>query len=140
MRGEKIPTLFIDNNKLTTLMGTEKIDPQTNKPAESPKLRQARLLNACVFTNLSGWFIISGITWRYNAQVTNGMTAWTTELILTRREWPRPGYINVTTTEKDILDINVSAGTHVDSKQVGISNPQSPKKESEKTTEKDKVD
>ena len=68
------------------------------------------------------------------------MTAWSTELILTRREWPRPGYINVTTTEKDILDINVSAGTHVDSKQVGISNPQSPKKESEKTTEKDKVD
>ena len=140
MRGEKIPTLFIDNNKLTTLMGTEKIDPQTNKPAESPKLRQARLLNACVFTNLSGWFIISGITWRYNAQVTNGMTAWTTELILTRREWPRPGYINVTTTEKDILDINVSAGTHVDSKQVGISNPQSTKKESNKSEEKDKVD
>ena len=140
MRGEKIPTLFLDNNKLTTLMGTEKIDPQTNKPAESPKLRQARLLNACVFTNLSGWFIISGITWRYNAQVTNGMTAWSTELILTRREWPRPGYINVTATEKDILDINVSAGTHVDSKQVGISNPQSTKKESEKNTEKDKVD
>jgi hypothetical protein len=27
MRGEKIPTLFLDNNKLTTLMGTEKIDP-----------------------------------------------------------------------------------------------------------------
>lgn len=140
MRGEKIPTLFLDNNKLTTLMGTEKIDPLTDKPAESPKLRQSRLLNACVFTNLSGWFIISGITWRYNAQVTNGMTAWTTELILTRREWPRPGYINVTTTEKDILDINISNGTHVDSKQVGISNPQATKNESDKTTEKDKVE
>lgn len=140
MRGEKIPTLFLDNNKLTTLMGTEKIDPQTDKPAESPKLRQSRLLNACVFTNLSGWFIISGITWRYNAQVTNGMTAWTTELILTRREWPRPGYINVTTSEKDILDINISNGTHVDSKQVGISNPQATKSENDKTTEKDKVE
>jgi len=42
----------------------------------------------------TGWFIIKDIKWIYDvASKSNHGTCWRTELTLTRREWPIPGYI-----------------------------------------------
>ena len=41
----------------------------------------------------SGWFIIQNIKWIYDRDNPQRGTQWQTELTLTRREWPIPGYI-----------------------------------------------
>ena len=64
MRGEKIPTLFLDNNKLTSLLSTNPVtfDPSTGKEVRvDENTLHARFLNTCTYTTLSGWFIIKSI-------------------------------------------------------------------------------
>jgi hypothetical protein len=41
----------------------------------------------------SGWFIIQKIRWIYDKDNPRVGTQWRTELTLTRREWPIPGYV-----------------------------------------------
>jgi len=41
----------------------------------------------------SGWFIIQNIKWIYDRDNPRRGTQWQTELTLTRREWPIPGYV-----------------------------------------------
>mgnify|MGYP003438494757 CR=1 FL=1 len=41
----------------------------------------------------SGWFIIQNIRWIYDRKKKKKGTQWRTELTLTRREWPIPGYV-----------------------------------------------
>lgn len=78
MRGEKIPTLIYDNKDGANLIGI------TANTAISQK----------VYESYSGWFIISRIRWNYIGTATPTLgTHWETELTLTRREWPIPGYI-----------------------------------------------
>ena len=98
MRGEKIPTLFLDNNKLTSLLSTNPVtfDPSTGKEIRvDENTLHARFLNTCTYTTLSGWFIIKSIKWVFTSTPKRAESAWSTELELTRREWPIPGYQNV---------------------------------------------
>ena len=49
-------------------------------------------LNNIIYEAESGWYIIDGIEWVYNANLpVNTGTLWRTNLKLTRREWPIPG-------------------------------------------------
>ena len=112
MRGEKIPTLFLDNNKLISMCSTnpeqwddvsndqeqQAGDPVKNPRKLSEEEQHARMLNACTYTTLSGWFIIKSIKWTFTNTPKTAQSAWQTELELTRREWPIPGYMNVSAT------------------------------------------
>ena len=78
MRGEKIPMLLKDN-----------FTPEIN-------FMQANSDEDYIYQQIlpqgSGWFIIHDIKWIYNNNIHKHGTPWRTELTLTRREWPIPGY------------------------------------------------
>lgn len=80
MRGEKIPALLRDNFVPTVNY------IQANDDNE--------LVYQQIMVSASGWFIIQNIKWIYDrdAEQQQG-TSWRTELTLTRREWPIPGYV-----------------------------------------------
>ena len=50
----------------------------------------------------SGWFIIQNIRWIYDRDNVQKGTQWRTELTLTRREWPIPGYVKNQGQQKDV--------------------------------------
>lgn len=79
MRGEKIPALLRDN-----------FNPTMN-------YLQANNENDFVYQQImvsaSGWFIIQNIKWIFDRDHPQRGTQWRTELTLTRREWPIPGYV-----------------------------------------------
>ena len=107
MRGEKIPVMLIDNNKLTGMLGLSSYDTDETgqKRPISMNERRARMLNACVYTTLSGWFIIKSIKWTFSREAKDHESHWGTELELTRREWPIPGYNNVKSDDEENQDI-----------------------------------
>lgn len=96
MRGEKIPTIFVDNNKMTSMIGASNInevDKDGNISKGTDMQRYAKIMEACVFVDSTGWFIIQSVKYVYNPYNIN-TTPWETQLVLTRREWPVPGYMN----------------------------------------------
>lgn len=77
MRGEYVPVLLLDiNDPLGRVWDIQSEFDLVDTPA-------------------SGWFMLAGIKWIYDVDkfVPGGQiqTLWTTELTLTRREWPIPG-------------------------------------------------
>ena len=108
MRGEKIPMLLLDVSARHNIATYASISPFGDL-----------IEDGC------GWFIIKDLAWIYSAKKELGGTGWTTELTLTRREWPIQGYtpiaqedgedvIQVTnqlseeTTKASIVDSNVN--------------------------------
>lgn len=108
MRGEKVPVILLDNNR-----------------AQSA-LKQGTLsgkgLQALMYENASGWYIIDGIMWEWNPDEispSNNMSAWKTHLKLVRREWPIPGetYVPGSDIDEDqhiSVNVNTSKGTSVE--------------------------
>ncbi len=79
MRGEKIPALLRDNFSPTINYMQANDDNQ--------------LIYQQAMASASGWFIIQKIRWIYDKDNPRVGTQWRTELTLTRREWPIPGYV-----------------------------------------------
>lgn len=105
-RGEKIPVVIFDNDRVSAAM------------------RQGTLsgkgLQALMYENASGWYIIDGIEWEWTRHggPINAMTNWKTKLKLVRREWPIPGetYTPGADIDKDQnfnIPVNSAAGTVV---------------------------
>lgn len=103
MRGEKIPMLIQDDTFGANLAGID----------------GANAVSKRVYETYSGWFIIAGIKWTYNGVATPALgTHWETEVTLTRREWPIPGYVkNEMNPAETIIQTenNPSEGTTKDS-------------------------
>ena len=90
MRGEKIPALLRDNFNLPI----NYMQANTNDA-----LAYQRMLIQC-----TGWFIIQGIKWIFNRDKIDHGTQWKTEITLTRREWPIPGYVKNSGQSKAVGD------------------------------------
>jgi hypothetical protein len=82
MRGEKIPMMIIDNDKLFAMknvMTDDKNDGTFN-------------IANVIYEMASGWYIIDGIMWKWERNdALQGSTYWKTMLHLVRREWPIAG-------------------------------------------------
>ena len=98
MRGEKIPMIIIDNDKVQS---TARVNNYTS----------STLQNA-LYEMVCGWYIIDGIMWKWSRQnqESSPTTLWSTHLKLVRREWPVPGKVSVLTK----TDQNVIEQTEVD--------------------------
>lgn len=85
MRGEKIPVVIVDHDKLNSAV---RAGNYTMSDVEYSMYEMA-----------SGWYIIDGIKWQWSPRGnSNGTTWWTTEVKLVRREWPIPGKSKSMTT------------------------------------------
>lgn len=85
MRGEKIPVMIVDNDKLNSSL---RAGNYTMSDIEYSMYEMA-----------SGWYIIDGIKWNWTPKSnSNGTTFWSTEVKLVRREWPIPGKSKSLTT------------------------------------------
>lgn len=101
MRGEKIPTLVLDNPGGVNLFG----------------VNADNIISKKIIENYSGWFIIKSIKWIYDGtKVTNMGTQWTTEVMLTRREWPIIGYNKQDLAAEIIIVNSIDTGTVLESK------------------------
>ena len=102
MRGEKIPALIQDQQ------------------AQILGMNEDNKVTKLIVEDVSGWFIISSIKWIYDINSYMPGTLWTTEISLTRREWPIIGYKNVQSenTEPEIqANININEGSSVESSE-----------------------
>ena len=89
LRGEKIPMILMDINRAMSVI-TNKLPEDYD--GSDPKQGQD-ILNTYIYEAESGWFIIDGIEWVYDPGVEEQTgTYWRTNVKLTRREWPVPGY------------------------------------------------
>lgn len=88
MRGEKIPMLLRDN-----------FNPMINYAQANT---ESDLIYQKIMASASGWFIIQNIRWIYDRDNIQKGTQWRTELSLTRREWPIPGYVKNQGQQKDV--------------------------------------
>ena len=88
MRGEKIPMLLKDN-----------FNPMLNYAQANT---ETDLIYQKIMASSSGWFIIQNIRWIYDRDNVQKGTQWRTELTLTRREWPIPGYVKNQGQQKDV--------------------------------------
>lgn len=105
MRGEKIPMLLKDNfNPYINYM-----QANTNE----------QLVYQKVMVQASGWFIIQNIKWIYDRDYMQHGTQWHTDLTLTRREWPIPGYVKDQGQQAEVektadtlyVENNINSGT-----------------------------
>lgn len=119
VRGEKIPVLLADIDKMTSLLYGNNFS-QYNSVGEDDRsnVLNKETLSTIIFEAESGWYIIDGIEWVYDPRSPNTIgTFWRTNVKLTRREWPIPNKTLIQTTsqnEKHINDlyyINTNAGT-----------------------------
>ena len=95
MRGEKIPALIMDNDRLQASARMNEFN--------SNNIRNYLYEIAC------GWYIIDGLMWHFGKSPNkNGSTLWTTKLKLARREWPIPGRAAVI-KNMDIVSVDVTA-------------------------------
>ena len=102
MRGEKIPMLIIDNDKLFALKNT--MAQEANNDTFS--------LTNVIYEMASGWYVIDGLMWKWERDETlKGSTYWKTLLKLVRREWPIAGRSAVSMLD---TDNQVAATTSVD--------------------------
>jgi len=86
MRGEKIPMILLDNQMGMNLFN----------------INERNAVSKRIFETGTGWFIIKSLKWIYDANnKTNMGTAWKTEIVLTRREWPIIGYNKEEIKEED---------------------------------------
>ena len=117
LRGEKIPVILLDVNramaiisgqyadadKIGSLEAGEKISPTTDENIKKYKTIQD-LISSYIYEAESGWYIIDGIEWVYDpalAEYDPTGTCWRTNVKITRREWPVPGYKQV--AEEEII-------------------------------------
>lgn len=85
MRGEKIPVVIVDHDKLNSAV---RAGNYTMSDVEYSMYEMA-----------SGWYIIDGIKWQWSPRGnSNGTTWWSTDVKLVRREWPIPGKSKSMTT------------------------------------------
>lgn len=88
MRGEKIPMMIMDHDKLNSIAPTQSF----------PGTRAQRML----YESGSGWFVIDSIMWKWDRnEAEHGNTRWTTCCKLVRREWPIPGRNGVVLKEDE---------------------------------------
>ena len=86
MRGEKIPVIIMDNDKMQS---TARVSDNTGSQVQ-------RVL----YESASGWYIIDGLMWRWTKNDNlSGSTYWSTKLKLVRREWPIPGRMAIQATD-----------------------------------------
>lgn len=119
VRGEKIPVLLADIDKMTSLLyGNNFSKYDSIGEDDRANVINKETLSNIIFEAESGWYIIDGIEWVYDPRSPNTMgTFWRTNVKLTRREWPIPNKTliqNTASTEKHINDlyyINTNAGT-----------------------------
>ena len=101
MRGEKIPVLILDNDKVNS---TARIDNYTGSEVES-----------LIYEPASGWYIIDGLMWYWSQNPDGkGSTYWRTKLHLVRREWPVAGSMHTTTNENTLTfnhNVDVSSNS-----------------------------
>ena len=107
MRGEKIPMLILDNDKLFALKNTLTTDTS----------RDAFSLANVIYEMASGWYVIDGLMWKWERDDTlHGSTYWKTQMKLVRREWPIAGRAAVSMLDTDnqvaaSTDVNTGAGS-----------------------------
>lgn len=92
LRGEKIPVMIMDNDKVQAYMRAG-----GNKTSGE--------LEALIYESASGWYIIDALMWEWQKNTTTnaGTPLWRTKLKLTRREWPIPGYCGSLTKTNDTI-------------------------------------
>lgn len=109
MRGEKIPMLIIDNDKLFAMKNQLTTDTS----------RDTFSLANVIYEMASGWYVIDGIMWKWERNDTlQGSTYWKTMLKLVRREWPIVGRSAVPVVD----DNQVTASTDIDTGKNDSSN------------------
>lgn len=119
VRGEKIPVLLADIDKMTSLLyGNNFSKYDSIGEDDKANVINKETLSNIIFEAESGWYIIDGIEWVYDPRSPNTIgTFWRTNVKLTRREWPIPNKTliqNTASNEKHINDlyyINTNAGT-----------------------------
>lgn len=98
MRGEKIPALIVDHDKLNQAM----------------RVHIEHLIQRGLSEEFSGWFIVDGIKYIWKNSYGTGMgTPWRTELKLVRREWPIPGESAFPYTSDDIRKSEIADGLDI---------------------------
>lgn len=123
MRGEKIPAMILDNDKLNSSI----------RYGESPSTAISQML----YEEASGWFIIDALMWKWERDdEKQGSTYWTTKLKLTRREWPIPGRqaVNVTGTDDIVNQATVNTTSSVADNTPASQNTEEQKKPVEGTS------
>ena len=98
MRGEKIPSLIVNHDKVNIAMSAHADD----------------IIRQGLLEEFSGWFIIDGIKYIYaaNSRTAQG-TRWKTELKLVRREWPIPVESSYPYIEDDVRKSEVATGIEI---------------------------
>lgn len=90
LRGEKMPMILLDINRAMAIITNKLSDKEYDG---TDPMQGQELLNTYIYEAESGWFIIDGIEWVYDPGVEEQTgTYWRTNVKLTRREWPVPGY------------------------------------------------
>lgn len=98
MRGEKIPAIIVDNDKMQSTALTANF---TGSAAQNALYEMA-----------SGWYIIDGIMWHWTSMENElAVSPWDTKLKLVRREWPIPGRAAVIGTDNNdtVIETTVDA-------------------------------
>lgn len=105
VRGEKIPVLLADIDKMTSYVyGNNYSSYNQIGDASAGNLMDRETLSNILYEAESGWYIIDGIEWVYDPLSPNTMgTFWHTNVKLTRREWPIP---NKTLLDNDLKKKN----------------------------------
>ena len=99
MRGEKIPVMILDNDKVQAAARSGNIT--------------GSMLNSMLYEMASGWYVIDGVMWCYGMNDSEGrVSKWSTKLKLVRREWPIPGRMALqTVTDNDqVNNVELNAG------------------------------
>lgn len=123
MRGEKIPMMIVDYDRMQSSIRSGNFN--------------ANDVEYALYEMVSGWYIIDGIKWRwYPDPNTNGTTFWTTEVRLTRREWPIPGRSTCVQSNDSISVVNTAENLQEASSMSAIPND---KTETNRNTNKDSV-
>lgn len=132
MRGEKIPALIMDNDKMQS---TTLANNYTGSEAEN-----------ALYESASGWYIIDGIMWHWTSiDNERAVSPWDTKVKLVRREWPIPGRKamldvdnNKTTLETTVDTSKKKSNTNVSEEEIPLSvdeaNQTSPSSASSTTT------
>ena len=107
MRGEKIPVLILDHDKVQS-------SARANNYASN-------ILESTLYETASGWYIIDGLMYEWKSNNNEGPSNWCTKLKLVRREWPIPGRVSTATVDNKTVTFQTTVDATENNAQLASS-------------------
>ena len=107
MRGEKIPVLILDHDKVQA-------SARANNYASN-------ILESTLYETASGWYIIDGLMYEWKSDDNSGPSNWCTKLRLVRREWPIPGRVSTATIDNKTVTFQTTVDVTENNAQLASS-------------------